>query len=193
MRRADLKEFKIQLTLLSLVGLVATFWQTAEKIQMLKFPEDPLNCNLSPVVDCAGVFGHHLSAVFGVPNSMIGMVAFSFLLSSGLWLWMGGEASKTVKKAVLAVSLIMFAFSVWFFAVSLYIIGKICIFCIFIWLSSVALSVLAVREYGDAYFAKHTLKAKRDWIKQQPWQAIILIYVVGILLFFYRFREYYFN
>ncbi len=179
---------------LSLVGLVASFWQTAEKIHLLQYPEDPLSCNINPIVDCGTVLSNKLSAVFGVPNSMIGMVIFSLLLMAGLMMLSGVSLKKATKRLILLLTLGVFAFAVWFFAVSLYVIGKICIFCVFIWASSIPLVVLVSGEYGDTLFGNSKLvKWKLKWFKTRPLQPIVVLYALALVLFLYRFRDYYFG
>lgn len=182
-------KYHVWLIVLSLVGLIAAFWQTAEKIHGLKNPEQPLSCNLNPVVDCGSVLDHPLSAVMGVPNSMIGMIFFTTLLVAGLLVWTGVKLTLNAKKILLLVSTVLLGFSVWFYLVSLYDIGKICIFCIFIWISSVPIGVLTYKEYGNSILNKQ----KAKFISVHAYKIIFSIYAVGMLLFLFRFRDYYFG
>ena len=182
------------IALLSTVGLVATFWQTAEKIQLLKYPEDPLSCNINPIVDCGSVLNDGLSAVFGVPNAMIGMVAFSILLTFGLLMMTGVKLTHRAQQILVVLSLAMFAFSVWFFAASLYVIGKICIFCVAIWAATIPLTIVVNGNYGNSVFPDLKLvQWKLNWFKQKPWQATVVLYLLALILFMYRFRDYYFG
>lgn len=184
----------ISITWFSLVGLVATFWQVAEKIQLLKFPEDPLSCNINPVVDCGSVLNDGLSSVFGVPNAMIGMVVFAMLFMAGLALMFGVKFNVAMKRFVVVLALLMFIFSVWFFAVSLYVIGKICIFCVFIWAATIPLTVLINGQFGAALYPKNKLlEWKLAWFKDKAWQPVVVLYALALILFLYRFREYYFS
>ncbi len=145
----------------SLVGLVASFWQAAERVHMLKNPDISLSCNLNPVVDCSGVLEHKLAALFGFPNAFLGVVMFSILFTAGLQLASGGSFSKIFQKIVMAVNTILILFSVWFFGVSLYVIGKICLFCIFIWAASVPLF-----WYGLLNYANQTSSSKKIMASQ---------------------------
>ena len=159
------------------------------KIHGLKNPEVPLSCNINPIVDCGSVLDHPLSSVFWVPNSMIGMIFFTFLLVLGALLWSRVRLTVVAQKILLAVVSALMAFSVWFFLASLYDIGKICIFCIFIWFSSVPLFVLSLKEYGSVVLNKKQAR----FIQTNYIRIIVSSYLVGVLLFLVRFRDYYFG
>jgi len=182
------------LSLGALVGLVASFWQAAERVHMLKNPAAILNCNLSPVVDCSGVLGNKLSALFGFPNAFLGIVMFTVLLTSGLLLWSGGSFTKRFGQLVMAVSTILILFSFWFFGASVYSIGKICLFCIFIWASSVP-----IFWYGLLYYISHLPKPEQWQKKLLTFAAknhllvVFAAYVIMLSLFFIQFSSYYFG
>jgi uncharacterized membrane protein len=188
------KWFPIILTSGALVGLVASFWQVVERIHMLKNPNAPLSCDISPVVDCGGVLGDRLAALFGFPNAMIGMVLFSILLTFGLMLLAGVELKKWLWKVLAGAIVVLILFSLWFFGVSLFVIGKICIFCVFIWIVSVPIFIygmdwLIAHKYLRASFA-HSKTI--TLIRANTTELLFGTYIVMVLLFLYRFRDFYF-
>lgn len=186
-------DYPKSLVLLSTVGLVAAFWQATERIQMLKFPGETLSCNLNPVVDCGSVLNNRLAAVFGPPNAFIGMVAFSILLAFGLQRLNGGHWNKIVSKISVSLSLIMFLFSAWFFAVSLYSIGKICIFCIFIWLVSVPIGIYGLKDYCEnSDNLSNNQKIVKKFLARNHSNVLIFVYALMLTLFLLRFKDYYF-
>jgi len=178
----------------SAVALIASFWQAAERIHMLKNPSVPLNCNLNPIIDCGGVMSHRLAALFGFPNTFIGMVMFSMLLASALLLIFGGNFSKAYHKLVLALSTIAILFSAWFFWVSLYIIGKICLFCLAIWPVSVVLF-----WYGLLYWLSKQDKLSTKQQKfynfgmKNHYMVVVYVFIVMFGLYIFNFRDYYFG
>ena len=191
--KSKLLDYPKSLVLLSTVGLVAAFWQATERIQMLKFPGENLSCNLNPVVDCGSVLNNRLAAVFGPPNAFIGMVAFLFLLSFGLQRLNGGHWNKIVSKISISLSLIMFLFSAWFFAVSLYSIGKICIFCIFIWLVSVPIGIYGLKDYCEnSDNLSNNQKIVKKFLTRNHSNVLIFVYALMLTLFLLRFKDYYF-
>jgi len=182
------------LTSASLVGLVASFWQAAERVHMLKNPEVALSCNINPIVDCSGVLNNKLAALFGFPNAFLGVVMFSILFTAGLLLLSGGKFSKNFHLFVLGVSKILFLFSVWFFGASLYSIGKVCIFCVFIWVAAMPIYWLGVQYWLENKKKRSSVQEKvYTFGKRFRVEPILAIYLIMAVLFLYRFREYYFN
>jgi uncharacterized membrane protein len=161
---------------------------------MLKHPDIALSCNLSPILDCGSVLGNRLAALFGFPNALLGIVMFTVLSTFGLLLLSGVELRKSSWKILAAVTLMLILFSIWFFGVSLYSIGKICIFCIFIWSVSVPIFLygfewLIVNKYLDASWVQSKF-IKR--LRNNHNEIVLGTYVLMLVLYFYRFREYYF-
>lgn len=181
------------LTAGSSIGLVASFWQATERIHMLKYPAEPLSCNLSPIVDCGSVLSNKAAAIFGPPNSFIGMVAFSLLFAWGVQRLSGGKWSKSVHYTVLFLSIILLMFSLWFFVASVYVIGKICIFCIFIWTASVPLATFGVKDFYEQKLSapaqmKHVLAS----ISRNALTVTAYLYLLLVATFFLHFKDYYF-
>lgn len=177
------------------MGLIAMTWQSSERIHMLKNPGVALQCNLNPVVDCGSVLGNRLAALFGFPNAFLGMIFFAILATSGLVLLSGGTFKAWYRHFVMAVTLFLAGFSVWFFGVSLYSIGKICIFCAVGWMVSVPIIWYGVRHYLQTSPKKLSARGQwaLTWLTKHHIDVVVLTYVVMLVLFLTRFRDYYFG
>lgn len=176
------------LTLGGGAGMVAMTWQATERIQMLKNPGGILSCNLNPIVDCGTVLGNRWAALFGFPNAFIGMIVFAMLALSGLYMLLGTKPNKAYRNVVLALALILLGFSVWFFGMSLYVIGKICIFCLVGWIVSIPIFVYTVANWREAAASKLSTFFQKNHLN-----LIIASYVVMFALFLLRFSDYYFG
>ncbi len=189
------KIYAYVLSLGGIVGLVAMTWQASERIHMLKNPDAGLSCSLNPIVDCVGVLGNRLAAIFGFPNAFLGMIFFAILATAGMLLFSGGRFVGWFRKFVMAVSTVLILFSVWFYGVSLYSIGKICIFCVFGWIASVPMFWYGLLYYLENSNQKLSKRSARflEFGKKHHIDAIVLAYVVMLVLFLFRFRDYYFN
>lgn len=177
------------------VGLIAMTWQSIERIHMLKNPGVGLSCNLNPVVDCGGVLGNNLAAVLGFPNAFLGMIFFAILATSGLVLLSGGKFVSWYRHFVMGVLTALILFSVWFFGVSLYVIGKICIFCVFGWIVSIPMFWYGLLNYLQTNSKKQSKRkaAMLAFGQKHHVDVMLLVYALMLVLFLFRFRDYYFN
>lgn len=182
------------LTLGSLVGLIASFWQVVERIHMLKEPGVSLSCNINPVIDCGSVLGNRWAALFGFPNALLGIVMFTILFTIGLMLLSGVELKRWFWKVLFGVSVMLILFSVWFFGMSLYVIGKVCIFCLFIWAVSVPIFLYGMEWLQvNNYFRKNVASSKLvAWTHTYQTEIVVASYILMAMMFFYRFRDFYF-
>ena len=178
----------------SFVGLGSSFLAAYERVEMLKNPGDPLSCSLNPVIDCGGVLGAPESAIFGPPNTFIGMVVFSILLGLSIQLLSGGVWTKFVQKTVLALSFIMAAFGLWFFLISLYTLAKICLFCMFIWPASVFIGVYTVKYYLEQQNKlKGWQKSISLYLQKNHYTVVFTIFAIMVTMFLLKFQDYYFG
>lgn len=113
------------------VGLVASFLQMIEKIQLLKNADKVLACDLNSIFNCSNVLGAWQSSIFGFPNSMICMVVFTVFAATGLAGISGSTLTQSFRHGVHALSLFVLGFALWFLWQSMYVIGSLCILCLF--------------------------------------------------------------
>lgn len=176
------------LTLGGSAGMIAMTWQATERIYMLKNPGGVLSCNLNPIVDCGTVLGNRWAALFGFPNAFIGMIVFAMLASSGIYMLLGTKPNKAYRNVVLALASILLAFSVWFFGMSLYVIGKVCIFCVVGWVVSIPIFVYSLANWREPLESKLTAFFQKNHLN-----LIIASYIIMLALFLLKFSDYYFG
>jgi len=112
------------------VGIVASFWQLLDKLELLKNPAAPLSCNISGTFNCTHVLGVWQSSVFGFPNSIMCLVFFSVFFTAavaGLW---GSRLSRGYGLAIQGLALFMTAFGLLYMTEVIYFVGAVCIFCL---------------------------------------------------------------
>jgi uncharacterized membrane protein len=120
------------MVLASAVGLASAFWQLMEKISLLKNPHHALSCNFNSTFNCSNVLNAHQSSALGPPNSVIGIIMFTFFLSIGLALATGSQISRRLALLVQGLAVFMLGFTLWFLFESTYRIHSVCLFCLFI-------------------------------------------------------------
>ena len=115
------------------IGLVAAFVLTVEKIAMIADPSYLPSCSLNPVLSCGSVMATPQASVFGFPNSLLGVAGFAAVAATGAallagarlagWFWLGLQAGVTAG----------IVFVHWLIAQSLYRIGALCPYCMIVW------------------------------------------------------------
>lgn len=140
MNKKDIR-IAILLVVAGLIGLVASFILTTEKIQLLKNPNAQLSCNINPIISCGSVIQSKQAEAFGFANPFIGLVGFAVLITIGMgmfagakykrWFWLGLEAG-----AVFGV-----VFIHWLFYQAVYNIEALCPFCMVVWAITIAIFV----------------------------------------------------
>ena len=128
--------------LAGLLGELAAFVLTVEKVRQIQNPSYVPSCSINPVLSCGSVMLTKQASVFGFPNPLIGIAAFSVVIVTGVlavagiglprWYW-AGLAGGTLLGAV---------FVHWLIYQSLYVIGALCPYCMVVWVVTLALLVV---------------------------------------------------
>ncbi|HSE29729.1 MAG TPA: vitamin K epoxide reductase family protein [Candidatus Saccharimonadales bacterium] len=113
------------------IGAIAAFLQTTEKIQLLKNKDAILACDLGSIFSCSDVLSAWQSSVFGFPNSLMCMTLFTIFAATALVGLSGGVLPKKLRLSIHALSLFTLGFALWFLTQSIYVINALCILCIF--------------------------------------------------------------
>lgn len=114
-----------------IIGMIAAFLQTTEKIALLKNDGASLACDLGSVFSCTNVLNAWQSSVFGFPNSLMCMALFTIFASIALVGVSGGVLTRKLRLGIQGLSLFTLAFALWFLTQSIYVINALCILCIF--------------------------------------------------------------
>jgi uncharacterized membrane protein len=128
--------------LAGVIGLIASMTLTVEKIEILLHPTYTPSCNINPLVSCGSVMTTPQASVLGIPNSLIGIAAFTVVVVTGVlavtkvplprWYWIG----------LAAATLAGGAFVHWLIFQSLYRIGALCPYCMVVWVATISLLVV---------------------------------------------------
>ena len=132
------------------IGLVAAFILSVDKVQQLQDKiagkESLFNCDFSVWVSCSSVMASPQSAAFGFPNSFIGIVGFSVVLTLGVvalagsplpnWMWVGLQLG----------TIFGIGFVTWLQFQSIYAIGALCPYCMVVWAVMIPLFIAVTAE-----------------------------------------------
>lgn len=119
------------------VGLIASFVISFDKMRLLENPHYQPSCNLNPIISCGNVMKSPQGSAFGFPNPWIGLAAFTVLLTIGIgqlagatfkrWFWLGLEAG----------TVFGIGFIHWLFFESVYRIQALCPWCMAVWVATI--------------------------------------------------------
>lgn len=168
------------------VGLAAALTLTIEKIEILINPAYVPSCSINPVLSCGSVMITKQASVFGFPNPLIGIGAFSVVVVTGVlavakvrlprWYWVG----LTIGSALGVV------FVHWLIFQSLYRIGALCPYCMVVWSVTIPLFVVAASIAGRGETAEGPARLLYQW----RWSLVALWFTSLVLMILVRFWNY---
>ncbi|WP_307797927.1 vitamin K epoxide reductase family protein [Actinoplanes flavus] len=127
------------LTIGGLVGALAAFILTVEKIALLKDPSYTPSCSINPILSCGSIMTTGQAEVFGFPNPLIGIAAFPVVAATGAAVLAGVRLPRWWWLAVQAGTVFGIAFVHWLMFQSLYRIGALCPYCMVVWVVMIVL------------------------------------------------------
>lgn len=116
----------------STVGLIASFVLSVEKVHLLQNPDAILSCSFNIVLNCASVMKSWQATVFGFPNSYIGLVAYSALITLAIGYFAGARYKKWFMVGAQVGATLGLIFAYWLFFQSVYVIQVLCPWCLFV-------------------------------------------------------------
>lgn len=174
------------------LGLLASFVLTMEKISLLQNPDTQLNCNLNPVLSCGSVIKTDQAEAFGFPNPFIGISAFSVLITVGVGVLAGAKYKRWFWLGLNGGAALGFIFVHWLIYQSLYSIGALCIYCMLVWVVTAALfwySTLYNLENNNLKLGEKYTKLKTFALNHHV-DILIVWYLAVILAILNRFWYY---
>lgn len=119
------------LTISAAVGALAALIQTVERISYALHPNNPLTCDVNSVFSCSNVFDAWQSSVFGFSNSIMCLAFFGVMLGVGLAALSTDKLGKVLRFVMHFFSVFFLFFGAWYLQQSTFVVGSLCIFCIF--------------------------------------------------------------
>ncbi|WP_313405150.1 vitamin K epoxide reductase family protein [Aeromicrobium sp.] len=152
-----------------LVSLWASLTLTYDKIDLLRAEAEgtakELGCDLSAFVSCSSVVSSDQSEAFGFPNTFIGVVAFSALVTLGVVLATGISLPRWMWAGLQVGVLLGIGFVTWLQYEAIFEIGKLCPWCMVVWAMMIPLFVVVTARFTGSRFLKNwTVLISALWI-----------------------------
>lgn len=129
-----------------LIGFVASFLLTIDKIKLLKDSQFVPSCNISETLNCKSVMLSEQAEVFGFPNSLIGIGAFAIFIALGVALLGGVTFPAWFWKIALGGTLLAILFSHWLAFQTTFEIGALCPYCMVAWVGTFFILSSVIQE-----------------------------------------------
>ncbi|MFI9003398.1 vitamin K epoxide reductase family protein [Streptomyces sp. NPDC053541] len=120
-------------------GLLASWVITIDKIKLLEDPDFVPGCSLNPIVSCGNIMKSEQASVFGFPNPMLGLVAYSVVIAIGVGLLAGARYRRWYWLGLNAGTLFGVGFCTWLMQQSLYEINSLCLWCCLAWVATIVM------------------------------------------------------
>lgn len=177
------------LAVLAAIGISAAVILSIEKIELLTEPSHVASCSLSPVVSCSPIIASPQASAFGFPNSFFGIFGFTAVFVAAMTILAGAaNLSRMWWRGLLAGVVFGASFCVWLFYQGVFNIGKLCLYCMLVWLCTFAMLWLVT-----AYCIQKqhiNLGARLNKLLSYKYECIITTYVIIFMMVFYRWSDY---
>lgn len=181
----------------SVFSLIASFALSVDAIEIAKNPDADLNCSINLVLNCATVAKHPTAELFGFPNSFIGLIAESVVITVAIAGLAGVRFPKLFMFFAQIGYTLGFLFAALLFYISFTIIQALCPWCLVVTLSTTLVFFSMVRyniRENNLYLPKQiqlTLHKfiEKDYDKLLMWGIIFLV----IALIFLKYGGSLFN
>ncbi len=130
---APVRVLPLLLTIGGIIGFLAAFVLTVEKIELLKNPNYIPTCNISPLISCGSVMKTWQASAFGFANSLLGIAGFAVVSTIGMAMLAGAKFKRWFWRGLEIGALFGVGFIHWLMFQSIYQIGALCPYCMVVW------------------------------------------------------------
>lgn len=175
------------------IGLLAASILTIDKINLLQSKADgtfkTLGCDFSAFVSCSGVMESDQASAFGFPNSIIGVIGFTLVLTLGVLVAANTALPSFVWLGLQAGTVFGICFVTWLQSQSIFIIngtGLLCPWCMVVWSMMIPLFVgVTARNLRTFAPGAAITRIVSDWTVL----IIVLWYVAVIATIWFHFGD----
>lgn len=129
------------------IALAAAFALTLDKIHLLEDPNAQLSCSFSVLIGCATNLASPQGAVLGFPNPLIGLAAWSVVITIGMAILAGATFARWFWVGLNLGMLAAFVFVIWLISQSIFVLDVLCPWCMVTWAVTIP-AFIAVTLYN---------------------------------------------
>lgn len=167
-----------------IIGLIASATLTVERFHLLTEPGYKPSCSINPIISCGSVMVTKQAAIFGFPNPLIGIAAFSVIIVTGViaalarvslprWYWLGQTLA----------TLAGFVMINWLFFQCVYRIHALCPYCMVVWTVTPIILIVSAGRLVDDTRRGYEFR-QWMWVLLPVWYAIVIV-CIGVEFWYY--------
>lgn len=149
----------------AVIGLYSSFTLSIEALELAKNPEAVLACDLNQALSCSAVGRHWSSYVLGFPNSFVGMMAMSVMITVAMAALMGARLPRVFMFFAQLGVIAGVVFAAWMFYMSYFIIQALCPWCLTVDLAVLVIA-FAVTRYNVHEDNLHLPEAATRYVRR---------------------------
>jgi|TARA_B110000305_G_scaffold60002_1_gene66481 uncharacterized membrane protein len=181
--------FPIALISMGVMGWIASFGLTLERLHVAENPDASASCDISPILSCKSVMLSEQAALLGFPNPLIGVAAFIAPILVGMAILAGAKFAPWFWRLFLIGHVFALGFTLWLFTQSAYVIGSLCIYCMVAWAATIPLFWMILgKTMKDGSLGKN--EKLGDFIFSWSWVLTLMSYLILIVLMLIQFWDY---
>lgn len=123
----------VWLIVAGIIGWIAAFALTTERIHLLQDATATASCDFNLVVQCGANLTSAQGSVFGFPNPLLGVAGWVAPIVVGAAILSGARFSRWFWAAFWVGIAFAFGFVVWLISQSIFVLGTLCPWCMVTW------------------------------------------------------------
>jgi len=176
----------IVILITTLLGLLAAFILTIDAFELAKNPNAILNCSINVVINCATVANSKYSALFGFPNSIIGLIGETVFVVIAVAYLMGAKFTKHFMFGAQFAAIFALVFAISLFCISSFIIQALCPWCMLVFFSTIIMFAAVTRyniRENNLFLPRKICKFANNYIEKDYDKFATAIVIVGVIAF----------
>ncbi len=168
----------------AVISLIASFVLSVEAIELAKNPGASLACDLSQAISCGAVGRHWSAALFGFPNSFLGLIAEPVVITVAVAGLSGIHFPRKFMFAAQIGYTLGFVFAYYLFFMSYFVIGALCPWCLLVTATTTfvffAITRYNIRE-SNLFLPRNISKRAQNFIRRDFDKLILFGLVFAIV------------
>ncbi len=181
--------FPIALISMGVMGWIASFGLTLERLRVAENPALSTSCDISPLISCKSVMLSEQAALLGFPNPLIGLAAFFAPIVVGMAILAGAKFAPWFWRLFLLGHVFAIGFVIWLFSQSVYVIGALCIYCMVSWAATIPLFWIILGKIMQEGNLGPNIKLGR-FLYSWAWVLTLMSFLVLVVLILVQFWDY---